>query len=179
MWILKVIGQKMWSVSCAQCFIDRGPKLMLSFDPITQWPKINRILLSSSATYLWSLEVIKEKSVVCIVSTRSYTQSAKVDLDLWPRDPKSIGFLLSSSTSYMRSLKVIRWKVEAVSCPQGKAQRTHSRTASPTHSITQPHTNGRITISPPTLLRGDNIFLLTASFNTTIYTVMKLTLYYW
>ena len=50
------------------------------------------------------------KTVVCIVSTRSYTQSAKVDLHLWPRDPKSIGFLLASSTTYMWSLKVIRQK---------------------------------------------------------------------
>ena len=28
------------------------------------------------------------KTVVAIVSTRSYTQSAKVDFDLWTRDPK-------------------------------------------------------------------------------------------
>ena len=32
------------------------------------------------------------KSVVGIVSTRSYTQSALVDFDLWSREPKSIGF---------------------------------------------------------------------------------------
>ena len=33
---------------------------------------------------------------------------------------------------------------------------THARTDSPSHSLTQPHSHGRITISPPTLLRGDN-----------------------
>ena len=52
---------------------------------MTPWPKINRLLLHR-------LHVKSEsdwaKSVVCIVSTRSYTQSAKVDLHLWPRDPK-------------------------------------------------------------------------------------------
>ena len=38
------------------------------------------------------------------------------------------------------------------SCPQGKAWWTNR----PTNSLTQPHMNGRITLSPPTLLRGDN-----------------------
>ena len=37
---------------------------------------------------------------ICIVSTRSYTQSANVDLDLWPL-AKPIGFLLLSSTTNM------------------------------------------------------------------------------
>ena len=108
-------------------------------------PKSTGFLLASSTTYMWSLEVIRQKTslypahkvlftkcqswpwpltpiiynlhvksesdwaktIVCIVSTRSYIQSAKDDLDLWPHDPKSIGFLLSSSTTYMWSLKVI------------------------------------------------------------------------
>ena len=39
------------------------------------------------------------------------SQGAKVDLDLWPRDKKSIGFLLSSWTTYMQSLKVIEQKL--------------------------------------------------------------------
>ena len=39
------------------------------------------------------------KNIVCIVSILSYTQIATNDL--WPNDPKSIGFLLSSSTTYM------------------------------------------------------------------------------
>ena len=50
----------------------------------------------------------------------------------------------------MWSLKVIGQKGLSVSCPQGKVRRTHAL-----HSLTQPRTNGRITISPPTLLRGD------------------------
>ena len=37
----------------------------------------------------------------------------------------------------------------------------HIRTHSPTRSLTQPPTNGRVTISPPTLLRGDNMHALT------------------
>ena len=40
-----------------------------------------------------------------------YTKSAKVDLDLWPRDTKSIGFLLSSYTTCMWSLKAIWQKL--------------------------------------------------------------------
>ena len=51
------------------------------------------------------------KTVACIVSTMSYTQSAEIDLDLRPRDQKSIGFLLSSSTTYKWSLNVIEQKL--------------------------------------------------------------------
>ena len=39
------------------------------------------------------------------------SQGGKVDLDLWPRDSKSIGFLLSSSKTYMWTLKVIWQKL--------------------------------------------------------------------
>ena len=69
-------------------------------------PKSTGFLLSSSTIYIWSLKVI-EQTAVAIMSTRSYTQSATIDLDLWPRDPKSIGFLLSSLSTCMWSLKVI------------------------------------------------------------------------
>ena len=48
------------------------------------------------------------------MSTRSYTPSAKVDLCLWPRDPKSIGFLLPSSTTYMWSLEVLGKKLACI-----------------------------------------------------------------
>ena len=41
------------------------------------------------------------------MSTRFYTQSAKVDLNLYPRNKKTIEFPLSSSKTYMWSLKVI------------------------------------------------------------------------
>ena len=34
--------------------------------------------------------------------------------------------------------------------------RTHARTHPPMNPLTQPPTNGRVTISPPTLLQGDN-----------------------
>ena len=50
------------------------------------------------------------KTIVVIVPTRFYVQSAKVDLDLWPRDPKSIGFLLSWQMC-MWILKVIGQKL--------------------------------------------------------------------
>ena len=79
--------------------------------PLTPWPKINRV----PSFIIYNLPVKFEsdwaKIVVSIVSTRSYTLSAEVDLDLWPCDPKSIGFLLSSSTTYMWSLKVIGQKL--------------------------------------------------------------------
>ena len=60
---------------------------LLSRDPRSLWvpPLIIHNLHVKFESY-WA------KTAVCIVSTRSYTQSAKVDLDLWPRDPKSIGF---------------------------------------------------------------------------------------
>ena len=64
--------------------------------PLTPWPKINRVPPLIINNLHVKFESDWAKTVVCIVSTRSYTQSAKVDLDLWPRDPKSIGFLLSS-----------------------------------------------------------------------------------
>ena len=54
----------------------------------------------------------------------------------------------------MWSLKVIGQKLKSLSCPQGKAWRTHTHPH--THSLTQPPTNGRVTISHPTLLWGDN-----------------------
>ena len=57
------------------------PKLTFTFDP--RDPKSIGFLLASSTTYMWSLEVIRQK-LVCILPTRSYSQSAKVDLGLWP-----------------------------------------------------------------------------------------------
>ena len=99
------------------------------------------------------------KTLACIVP-KMFLDSAKFEIDLWPRDPKSIGLLLLSWTTYMWSLQVIRKKLQFVSCPQGKACRTHGqterRTDARTHPFIQPYANGRITISPPTLLRGKN-----------------------
>ena len=75
--------------------------------PMNQWPKINR----GPPLIIHNLHVKFEsdwaKTVVAIVSTRFYTKSATVDLDLWPCDQKIIVFLLSSCTTYMWSLKVI------------------------------------------------------------------------
>ena len=79
--------------------------------PLTQRPKINRV----PPLIIHNLHVKSEsdwaKTVVGIVSIRSYTQSAKVDFDLWSRDSKSIGSVLSYSTTYMWSLKVIGQKL--------------------------------------------------------------------
>ena len=76
--------------------------------PLTPWPKINRVPPFIIHNLHVKFESDWSKTVVAIVPTRPCTQSAKVDLDLWPGDPKLIGFLLSSSTTYMWNLKVIR-----------------------------------------------------------------------
>ena len=39
------------------------------------------------------------------------SQGGEIYLDLWPWDPKSVGFLPSSPTTYMLSLKVIELKL--------------------------------------------------------------------
>ena len=82
------------------------------------WPQINRvpplIILNLHVKFKrdWTI------TAVFIVSTKLCKQSAKVDLDIWPHDPKSIGFLISLSTTCMWSLKVIGQKLQPVSCPQ-------------------------------------------------------------
>ena len=74
---------------------------------MTPWPKINRV----PPLIIHNLQVKSESdwaiTVICIMSTKSYTKSANVDIDLWLRDLKSIWFLLWSSTTCMWSLKVI------------------------------------------------------------------------
>ena len=49
-----------------------------------------------------------------------------------------------------------RYRVHKVKRDGTTHPRTHPPTHEPTHSLTQSPTNGRVTISPPTLLRGDN-----------------------
>ena len=108
--------------------------------PLHPWPKMNRVPPLTIHNLHVKFESDWAKTVVAIVPTRSYTQSAKLDLDLWPHDPKWIGFLLSSFTTYMWSLKVIGQKL----CPQAKRdRRTHPRM----HSLTQPSTNGHVIIT--------------------------------
>ena len=51
---------------------------------LTPWPKINRVLPLIIHNLHAKFERDLAKTVVAIVCTRSYTQSAKVDLDLWP-----------------------------------------------------------------------------------------------
>ena len=46
------------------------------------------------------------KTVVAIVSTRSYTQRATVDLDLLPRNPKSIGLITV--------VAIVKWQIFTV-----------------------------------------------------------------
>ena len=76
--------------------------------PLTLGPKINRVTPLIIHDLHVKFESDWAKTVVAIVSTRSFTQSDKVDLDLWPCDPKSIGFLFSSSTTY-GTCEVWKW----------------------------------------------------------------------
>ena len=136
--------------------------------PLTLWPKINRVPPLIIHNLHVKFESDWAKTVVAIVSTRSYTQSAKVDLDLWPRDPKSIGFLLSSSTTYMWSWKWLgnnlsRYRVHKVK----RDGHTYARTHPPTHSLTQPPTNGRVTISLQRCCEGIIILKLSHIWNKT------------
>ena len=134
----------------------------VDLDPL---PKINRVPPLIIHNLHVKFESDWAKTVVFTVPTRFYTcsQRAKVDLDLWPYDPKSLGFL-SSWTTYRRRLKVIQWNSSLYHVHKGMR---NGQTHSCTHSLTQPHTNGHITISPPTLLRGDKNILFFFKFLTT------------
>ena len=79
--------------------------------PLTPWPQIKRVPPLIMKNLYLKFESDWAKSLVCIVPTSFYWTSVKFDLDLWPREPKSIGFLLSSGTTYMWSLKVIGQKL--------------------------------------------------------------------
>ena len=87
MWSLKVIGQKLKSVSCPQGFIAKVDLDLWSRDPKSiGFPSHHEQL--TCKIWNWS-----GKLVVCILPTMFFKQSAQVDL--WPGDPKSKGFLLS------------------------------------------------------------------------------------
>ena len=95
------------------------------------------------------------QKLVCIVPTRFYTQSAKVDFDLWPMTQNQEGL---SSNHEQLTCEVWKWSGKNCSLYRvhKEALRTHPHTRTLTHSLIQPHTNGPVTISPPTLLGGNN-----------------------
>ena len=72
--------------------------------PLAQ-PHKNDLITISRPTLL------RVDSIACIVPKRFCRQSAKFDIDLWPCEPKSIGFLHSSWITYMWSLKAIALKL--------------------------------------------------------------------
>ena len=51
--------------------------------PLTSWPKINRVPPLIIHNFYVKFKSDLVRTAVCIVSKRSYTQSAKVDLYLW------------------------------------------------------------------------------------------------
>ena len=104
--------------------------------PLTPWPKMNRVPPLIMNNLHVKFDSDWAKTVVCIVPTRFYRQSAKFDLDLWPLDPKSLGFLLSSWTMYV---KYESDRAKTVVCIVSTGQsatdsRTHGLTHPPTHS---------------------------------------------
>ena len=88
------------------------------------------------------------KTVVCIVSTRSHIQSTEVDLD-----PVTQNQYSSSSHQPQLSCEVWKWLDKSYSLYHVHKVKRDGRT----HALTwtQPPTNGRVSISPPTL-RGDS-----------------------
>ena len=96
--------------------------------PLTPWPTIHRVSPLTIHNFHVKFGSDWANTGICIVFIRFNTQSAKVDLDRWPFDPKSIGALLSKSTTCMWSLKVIWQNLESVSCPQSFIHRVRKLT---------------------------------------------------
>ena len=101
--------------------------------PLTPWPKINMV----PPLIIHNLHVKSEsdwaKSVVGIVSTRSYTQSAKIDFDLWSRDRKSKG---PSSHHPQLTCEVWKWLIKNCSRYRVHKVKRDGPTNSPTHPLT-------------------------------------------
>ena len=113
--------------------------------PLTPGPKINRVPPLIIHNWHVKFESDWTEYVVVMVPTRSYSQSAKFDLDLWLCDPKSIG---SSSHHPQRICYVWKWsggncslyRVHKVKRDGHTYASTHTRTHAPTHSPNHPRT---------------------------------------
>ena len=84
------------------------PNLTLAFDLKTRNQKGSSFHYPQLAYEVWKW-LSKNRSVSCQVFI---DESSKFDLDLWPRDPKSMWFFLSSLTCYMWNFKVIGQKLK-------------------------------------------------------------------
>ena len=83
-----------------------GANLTLSFYPMTQIKRVPLLIIQS---FHVKFEIDLTKIVLCFMSTRSYAQSAKVDIDLltpWPNRVRP-----SLPTTNMWSLKVMGLKL--------------------------------------------------------------------
>ena len=82
--------------------------------PMTPRLKFNRV----SPLIIHNLHVKFEsdwaKTVVCILSTRSYTQNAKVYLDLWPRDPIHVNLLPPKNRRILLENWLKNWRILSV-----------------------------------------------------------------
>ena len=92
------------------------PNLTLTFDP---WPKIKRVppLIIHNLCVKFERVWAKLKSVY-VPTIVSYCAKFWPTVDIWPDDPKSIGFLLLFSSTFVWSLKVIEQKLESLLCLQ-------------------------------------------------------------
>ena len=117
---------EVWKLLGKNCSLYRVNKVLYTECkswpwPLTPWPQINRFPPFIINNLHVKFKSDWAKTAVCIVSTRSYTQSAKVDLDLWPRDPKSIGFpkikttiIYSNRNSKVGSFEIAKIKITKI-----------------------------------------------------------------
>ena len=99
----------------------------VDLDLLLHEPKSKGFLLPSQTTYILKFESDQAKLVVCH-AYKLFTQTAKVDICLWPFNKKWIGFILSKSTTSMWSWKLIGQKLQSVLCIFGFIQRVPSLT---------------------------------------------------
>ena len=100
------------------------------------WPKIHRVHPLIVDNLHVQFESDWAKTVVFIMSTRSYTRSSKVDVELWPRYQKINGvppLIIYNLHIKFESLNCSRYGVHKVK----RDGLTHPRT----HSLTQPPMN--------------------------------------
>ena len=126
------------------------PKLTLTFDPVTQHPQF------TCEGWKWSGKNCSLYPAHKVLYKEC--QSWPWPLTPWPkinRVPPLINPQLTGEVWKWSGKNCRPYRAHKVKCDGRTDASTHSLTHARTHSLIQPLTNGRITISPPTLLRGD------------------------
>ena len=122
----------------------RGSKLTSTF--LTPWSKINWVPLPIIHNLHMKFESDRAITAACIVATGFNRQMIKVDLDLWMNN-----LCVKFDSDWLS----IDWAKTVVSIVPTRIK-CDELTYSCKHSLTNSQTNGRIAISPPMLLRGNN-----------------------